>query len=438
MATRSGIDREIARLALPALATLLAEPLYVLTDTAIVGHLGTDQLAGLALASTVLLTGYAVFVFLAYGTTAMVARLSGAGRDVEAAETAIQASWLAVVLGSMVVVAGILWGRPALLLLGGSGEVLTNGWVYLRISLAGVPALLLTLAGTGYLRGLQDMRLPLVVTVGGAVVNLVLEVALIVGLGFGIGASALSSVLAQWGVALTFTGFIARDVGRLSVSLRPDLRRMAAQMRIGADLLIRTISLRASLMVATTVAAGMGATALAAHQITFEVWNFLAMVLDSVAIAAQALMGRLLGRGDRAGAIVVARRMLWWAVVIGLVALVAVGASSTVLGRVFSADRAVVAATSSVLLVAALCQPVNSVAFTLDGILIGAGDTRFLAVSMAVASAAFVLLAATVGALQLGLVWLWLALGVLMALRAVMLGLRFHAGSWARTGPVRR
>lgn len=421
---------------MPALATLLAEPLYVLTDTAIVGHLGTDQLAGLAIASTVLLTGYAVFVFLAYGTTAAVARLTGADRHVEAAETAVQASWLALALGAIMLSVGGVWGHRVLVLLGGSGEVLEHAWVYLRISLLGVPALLLTLAGTGYLRGLQDMRIPLVVTMVGVAINLLVEVVLIFGLGHGIGASALASVIAQWCVALTFLVFIARDVGRLSVRLRPVPRGILSQLRVGTDLLIRTISLRASLLVATAVAAGMGATVLAAHQITFEVWNFLAMVLDSVAIAAQALMGRLLGGGRRDEAIWVGRRMMWWAGVIGVGAAVVVAASSPVLGHLFSADRAVITTTSSLLLVAAACQPVNSLAFTLDGILIGAGDTSFLAVSMAVASAVFIALALTVGATHLGIVWLWVALGVLMGIRAATLGVRFHSGTWARTGPV--
>lgn len=432
---RRAVDREIARLALPALATLLAEPLYVLTDTAIVGHLGTDQLAGLALASTVLLTGYAVFVFLAYGTTAAVARSTGAGRPVEAARTAVQAAWLAAILGSIMVVVGLVWGHDVLRLLGGSGDVLSHGWVYLRTSLIGVPALLVTLAGTGYLRGLQDMRVPLIVTIAGVAVNLVIEVVLIIGLGFGIGASALASVIAQWAVAITFLGFIARDVRRLSVGLRPTVRGVATQLRVGADLLIRTFSLRASLLVATAVAAGMGATVLAAHQITFEVWNFLAMVLDSIAIAAQAIIGRLLGQGRQEIAARVGKRMLRWAMIVGVFAAAVVAATSPVLGHLFSSDAAVVTTTSSLLVVAALCQPVNSIAFTLDGILIGAGDTLFLAVSMAIASAVFIVLALGVGTTHLGVLWLWAALGILMAMRAVMLGMRFRTGRWARTGP---
>lgn len=430
------VDREIARLAFPALATLLAEPLYVLTDTAIVGHLGTDQLGGLALASTVLLTGYAVFVFLAYGTTAAVSRLIGGGREAEAAHSAVQAVWLALVLGTIMAAVGFLWGYDALRLLGGSGDVLPHGWVYLRTSLFGVPALLLALAGTGYLRGLQDMRIPLVVTVCGVAVNLVIEVVLIIGLGFGIGASALASVIAQWGVAITFVLFIARDVERLSVTLRPALRGIITQLRVGVDLLIRTFSLRAALLVATGVAAGMGTMTLAAHQITFEVWNFLAMVLDSIAIAAQAMIGRLLGQGRGPDAFRVGKRMMWWATVIGVATALVVAASSPILGRLFSSDPAVLAVTSSLLLVAAACQPINSIALTLDGILIGAGDTLFLAVSMAIASAVFIILALTVGATHLGILWLWGSLGVLMTIRAVTLGARFRSGRWARTGSI--
>lgn len=432
----STVDRDIARLAIPALATLLAEPLYVLTDTAIVGHLGTDQLAGLALASTVLLTGYAIFVFLAYGTTAAVARLAGAGRRTEAADTGVQAVWLASTLGCVMMIVGLVWGHRALEVLGGSGHVLTEGWIYLRTSLFGVPALMVGLAGTGYLRGLQNMHVPLVITVSGVAANLVIEVVLIFGVGFGIGASAVASVVAQWGTALVFLVFIARDVGRLSIPVRPAWTGMVHQLRIGADLLVRTVSLRASLLVSTFVAAGMGASVLAAHQIVFEIWNFLAMVLDSLAIAAQALIGRMLGEGNRGDSILVGRRLLWWATIIGAVALVVVVATSPVLGHLFSNDPDVLHWTISLLVVAGLCQPVNSLAFTLDGILIGAGDTRFLAVSMAVASAVFVGLALTVRGLHGGILWLWGALGVLMAIRAVLLGLRFRSGSWVRVGPI--
>lgn len=433
-AEHGSIDREIARLALPAFATLLAEPLYVLSDTAIVGHLGTVDLAGLALASTVLLAGYAAFVFLAYGTTAGVARLLGAARRDAAAEQAVQSIWLAVVIALVVSTVGLVFGRDLLAALGGEGGVLAAAWIYLSISLPGVPALLIGLAGTGYLRGLQNTRTPLVVTVVGVALNLGLEVILILGFGRGIGASALASVVAQWVVALFYLFGIAADVRTQGVSLAPKPAAMAHQLRVGGDLLVRTVALRAALVVATMVAASLGAVALAAHQIAFELWNFLALIVDSLAIAAQALVGRLLGEGDSAGARAVGRRVLVWSLRLGTVLALAVVASSRILPRVFSGDPRVLSLAATLLLVVGLSQPVNAVAFGLDGILIGAGDTRFLAWSMLLASAFFIALAQFVRLSGLTLIWLWWALAALMITRAALLGLRFAGDSWARTG----
>ena len=251
-------DREIARLAIPAFGALIAEPLYVLADTAVVGHVGTDQLAGLAVASSALLTGYAAFIFLAYGTTAAVSRLLGAGRDGEAAHQAVQGLWLAAVIGLAVTVVVGGAAVPIVSLLGAAGAVRTNAVVYLRISALGTTFQLLTFAGTGYLRGLQDTRTPLLVAVGTAVGNLVLELVLINGLGYGIGASALSTVLAQAVGAIVYVRLITRATSRLGAALRPDWSAIRRLGRVGGDLLLRTLALRGSLTLFTAVAARVG------------------------------------------------------------------------------------------------------------------------------------------------------------------------------------
>ena len=229
---------------MPAFGALIAEPLYVLADTAVVGHLGTPQLGGLAVASSVLLTGYAVFIFLAYGTTGAVARLIGAGNEREAAHQAVQGMWLAVCIAAVLVPAGLLSGGWLVRALGASGDLATNAEIYLRISMFGVPALLVTLAGTGYLRGRQDTFTPLAVALGSNVVNLVVELVLINGLGFGIGASALATVLAQTGAAAIYVGRIVRAVRTLDVSVRPDGRAIGLLGRAGGALLLRTAALR--------------------------------------------------------------------------------------------------------------------------------------------------------------------------------------------------
>lgn len=428
------VDREILRLAVPAFGALIAEPLYVLADTAVVGHLGTTQLAGLAVASSALLGAYALFIFLAYGTTAAVSRLLGAGREREAAHEAVQSLWLALVIGVVLVVAGWFASEAVVGALGAEGAVRTNALVYLRISLAGVPAFLLTMAGAGFLRGLQDTRAPLFVALGTALFNLVLELVLIYGFDQGIGASALATVLAQWIGALAYVRWVTRAARRAGASLRPHGASMRRLARIGVDLLVRTAALRAAITLATAVAARVGVDDLAAHQIAFELWSFLALGLDAVAIAGQAMIGRLLGGHDIDGARAAGRRMLEWGVALGALFAVVIALTHGLLPAVFTDDRGVESLAAFLLLWVAVLQPVNAVVFALDGILIGAGDLRFLAVAMVGALAAFVPAAAAVLVLDLGIGWLWAAIGVLMLARLVPLGLRFAGSQWAIGG----
>ena len=434
---RNPYDREIARLAIPAFGALVAEPLYVLTDTAIVGHLGTPQLGGLAVASTILLTLHSVFIFLAYGTTAAVSRLLGAGDEREGAHQAVQSLWLAGLIGVAVVTIGLLAADVLVGAMGATGAVKVNALLYLRISLFGVPALLLVMAGTGYLRGLQDTRTPLLIAVGAGALNLVLEVALVYGLDQGIGASALTTVAAQWVAAGVYLSFVGRAGAAHGVGFVPhpaSLRRLGA---VGRDLLVRTIALRASLLVAMAVATRMGTVEVAAHQIAFELWSFLAMALDAIAIAGQALVGRTLGAGDAGAARGAGRRMIEWGVIFGVLVGVVVLLLREALPHLFTDDPAVVALTTFVLVWLAVLQPVNAVAFVLDGILIGAGDMRFLAWAMAGAAAVFVPAAAAVSMTGAGIGWLWAALGLLMLTRVVTLGARFAGGRWVVLGATR-
>jgi putative MATE family efflux protein len=434
---RSPFDREIARLAVPAFGALIAEPIYVLTDTAIVGHLGTPQLGGLAVATSVLLTLHTVFIFLAYGTTAAVSRLLGAGDEREAAHQAVQSLWLAGLIGLAIVVVGFAGSDVLVGLMGAEGAVRHNALVYLRISLLGVPALLVVLAGTGYVRGLQDTRTPLAIAVGTGALNLVLEVAFIYGLDRGIGASAATTVVAQWVGAAIYLRLIARSALGHRVDLGPhpaSLRRLGA---VGRDLLVRTVALRASLLAATAVATRLGTTEVAAHQIGFEIWTFLAYVLDAIAIAGQAIVGRALGAEDARAARGASRRMIEWGVAAGVVLGVLVLALRSVLPHLFSGDAAVTDLTVFVLVWVAVLQPVNAVAFVLDGVLIGAGDMRFLAWAMAGAAALFIPAAATVAVVDAGIGWLWAALGLLMTARAAALLARFAGDRWLVLGAVR-
>lgn len=432
---RNPHDREILRLALPALGALAAEPLYVLADTAIVGHLGTAQLAGLAVASTILLTTFSICIFLAYGTTSSVARLLGAGDHLGAAHHAVQALWLAGGLGAALGVAGLVAAEPLVDLLGAAGEARAAALTYLRISLAGLPAMLLVLAGVGYLRGLQDTRTPLVVALASATANLVMELILVFGLGFGIGASALTTVVAQWGAAAVYLVWIRRAVRRHATSLRPHRATLARLGVVARDLFVRTVALRGAFVVATAVAVRIGTPDAAAHQIAFEVVVALSLVLDAVAIAGQALVGRYLGATEPHEARAAARRMVGWSTVTATVLGVVVLAARPWLPELFTTDPLVRDLTAFLLLFVALMQPLSGVVFALDGVLIGAGDLAFLRWAMVGATSVFIPLALLVLVYDGGLPWLWACLLVLLALRAAALVGRFATDAWLVTGP---
>jgi putative MATE family efflux protein len=430
-------DREILRLAVPALGALAAEPLYLLADTAVVGHLGTPELGGLAVAGTVLTTAFFLFNFLAYGTTASVSRLVGGGDEAAAARQAAQSGWLALGLGLLLTALGVAFAPQAVDLFGADAVVRVHAVTYLRVSALGAPAVLLALAAVGYLRGLQDTRTTLLVAVGSNVLNLVLELALIYGLGMGMAASAAATVTAQVAAAAAYLTVVGRQVARTGAPLRPDLRRLLGLARVGRDLFVRTGSLLAALAVATAVASRMGTAPLGAHQIAFQLWSFLALVLDAIAIAGQAIVGRMLGasRSDEARA--ASGRMIQWGVVAGLLFAAGVVLLRPALIPIFTDDPAVRDEAMAVLLVVAVLQPLNAIVFVLDGVLIGAGDMRYLARAMVVSGLlVFVPAAVAVSRFGLGLMALWGALALLMASRLIGVGARYRSGRWAVTGMV--
>ena len=427
-------DREILALALPALGALAAEPLYVLVDTAVVGNLGTPQLAGLALAAQVLLIIHAAFTFLAYGTTAVVARLTGAGRTDDAVRWGVQGLLLAA--GAGAVLAGLLTflGDSLLRLLGGESEVLAEASIYLSISLAGLPAMLMTLAGVGFLRGGLDTMRPLKVAAITAAGNLVLEVVLIFGLGYGIGASALSTVLAQWGAALTYLFWVGQRARRLKIGLSLDFRLLRRMAKTGGDLLIRTLILRGAFVAATAVAARIGTAELAAHQIVFELFTFTSLLLDALAIAGQGMVGNLLGAGDGAGARATGRRIIEWGLGLGALMAAAAFAVRPVLPQLFSGDPSVIQLTTFLMLHLAVMLPFGGVVFALDGVLIGAGDFRYLAWAMGASAAVFAPLLAVVGSTAAGVGWLWGAIWAFILVRLATLLGRFAGRGWLRLG----
>ena len=434
------LDREIGRLAIPALGALVAAPLYVLADTAVVGNLlGTNELAGLSVAGQTLLTIQAIMIFLAYGTTAAVSRLLGAGEQKQAAHQAVQGLWLAAGMGVVLALLAWRFADPVLRLLGetddGNAEaVLAQARRYLVVSLWGLPALLITLSGVGYLRGLQDTTRPLIVAVTTAIINLILELILIVGFDFEIGASAFATVVAEWLGAAAYLWWIGRDVVSHDVRLTPDLREIVRLVRVGGSLFIRTVALRGSFTVTVAAASRISTEALAAHEIAFQFFIFTALILDAVAIAGQSMMGRFLGANDAAGARAAGNRVVWWGVIVGVVALVIFGVGAPLLPDLFTNDAEVASLAVIAMIHLALMQPINGIVFALDGILIGAGDMTFLAWAMAGAAVVFIPLALLVPALGLGLGWLWASIWVLMVVRGLALLWRFRTDRWIVLG----
>ncbi|GAA2134607.1 MATE family efflux transporter [Kitasatospora kazusensis] len=430
-------DREILALAIPAFGALVAEPLFLMADSAIVGHLGTPQLAGLGVAAAVLSTATGVFVFLAYATTAAVARRIGAGDRRAAVQQGIDGIWLALLLSVAVVALMLALAPQAAAALGASPTATPYAVSYLRISSLGIPAMLMVMAATGVLRGFQDTRTPLLVAIGGFGANILLNLGLVYGAGLGVAGSAWGTVLAQSGMAAGYLVVVVRGARRERAGLRPDLAGIRACARAGGPLVVRTLSLRAVLMIATAVAARLGDAQVAAHQIAMTLWVFLAFALDAIAIAGQAIIGRYLGASDVPGTRAAARRMVQWGIGSGLVLGLLMALARPLYVPLFSADPAVRHQLSTVLLLAALTQPVGGLVFVLDGVLMGAGDSTYLAWAMLGTLAVFAPAAVAVPALGGGLAALWWAMNLFMLVRGGFLWRRFRTGAWLVTGAVR-
>lgn len=430
----ASLGREVLALAVPAFATLLSEPLLVLADSTIIGHWNTSSLAGLGLAANLLSVVVGLCIFLAYGTTSTVARRLGAGDHAGALSAGLDGMGLGAVVG---VLLALLLGLGAPLLLhvyGASPGVAHEASRYLSISALGIPAVLVMLASTGVLRGLQDTRTPLVVTVGANLANIVLNLVLVWGCGLGIAGSATGTVLSQWCASMALAAVVVRGARRDGVHWTPHPAKVLAAARSGLWLVLRSASLQAGLMLTTRVATGMGTTALAAHQAMNAIWGLLTNALDAIAIAAQAIIGRRLGAADRAGAARLTWLMVRWGAAGGLAFGLLVWASHPLWAGLISPDPAVHALLGRTLLAFALITPVSGVVFVLDGVLIGAGDARYLGLVQVVSLLAYLPMIALVVGGHGSLLWLWIAYGGYLCVRCLTLVLRARGDAWQRVG----
>ena len=439
MTSRAPLDREIWRLALPTLVTLIAEPLFLLVDTALIGHLGRVPLAGLGIASAVLQTVVGLVVFLAYATTPAVARSIGAGDRRGGIRAGIDGIWLAIAVGAVLLVLGLTTSGRIADAFGSTPAVTDAATTYLVISMWGLPAMLIVLAATGLLRGLLDTRTPLLIVGVGFVANAVLNAIFIYGFGWGIAGSAAGTVVAQWGMAVIFAWRVIGLARAEGARIAPRWVGVAIVAASGGWLLLRTASLRVALLATVVVGSSFTVADLGALQIALTLFSLLAFGLDALAITGQSLVGGALGAKDRARVVAITRRLITFGVV-GGVALGAVTALlSPVLGLVFSSDRAVTEAVAPVVLLLALGTPLAGFVFVLDGVLIGANDGRYLALS-GILNLAIYLPLLWLAAQSGSLVALWAAFGLgYIGARALTLGLRVRGERWIdRSSNMRR
>jgi putative MATE family efflux protein len=428
--------REILRLAGPALPVLAAEPLYLLVDTAVVGRLGAVPLAGLAVAAVLFAQVTSQLNFLSYGTTARTARLYGSGRREDAVAEGVQATWLALAVGAVVLGVGQLVARPVAEALGNGGAIADGAVTWLRVALLGAPLLLVTLAGNGWMRGVQDTARPLRYVLTGNGVSAVACVVLVHGIGtfggLGLVGSAWANVLGQCVGASLFLRALVRE---RCPTWRPRAAVLRAQLAMGRDLVARSLAFQACFLSAAAVATRFGAPVAAAHQVVLQLWNFMALVLDAVAIAAQSLIGAALGGGAVDRARVLAAQVARYGLILGVAFGVLFAALAGVLPPVFTPDAAVLAVVPIAWWFFAALQPVAGVVFAIDGVLLGAGDAAFLRTwTLAAAVIGFLPLIWASLAFEWGLAGIWSGLAAFMVVRLVAVTVRVRGGRWATTG----
>ncbi|MGP4993997.1 MATE family efflux transporter [Glutamicibacter ardleyensis] len=433
------LAKQILVLAVPALGALIAEPLFLMADSAIVGHLGVAELAGAALGTTVLHTAVGLMIFLAYATTPAVARAIGAGQLSKAMAAGRDGMWFAVALGVLLSLAGFIFARPLVRLLGGEGQSLEFAVDYILYSMPGLTAMLLVLAATGVLRGMQDTKTPLVVATAGFGLNIVLNFVFVYGLHMSVAGAALGTSIAQWLMALVYLWMLVPRIREAKIALRPSWAGFISTGQVGSWLMLRNLTMRAALLLTVVVATNSGQLTLASHQLVFTIFSFLAFALDALAIAAQALIGKELGAGDASQVRQLTGLMSRWGIYFGIFTGLLLFGTSWVFPMLFTPDTEVQRLTTIGLWILALSQPLCGLVFVLDGVLIGAGDAKYLGIVGAVNLVVYLPMLWAVQHFatdpQSAILWIWVAFALgYMLVRSITLGLRARGDVWMRLG----
>ncbi len=431
-ATDAATTRRLLALSASAFVVLAAEPLYLLVDTAVVGHLGSVPLSGLGVGAALMALLTVLGTFVEYGTTARSARWFGAGRVTEAVDEGVQASWLALGIGSVVVVLGeILAGPLTRALAGGAGPTQAAAESWFRIAVIGLPGILLVLAGNGWMRGVQRTREPVVIVLAANALSAALSPVLVYPAGLGLQGSAFANLAAQ----TVGAGLFVRSLRRATDRVRPDRTVMRAQLKVGGSLIVRSLAFQIAFLSAAGVASRMGTAQIAAHTIGLQLWEFTALLLDSFAIAAQSLVGAALGAADAD----LARRMAWqvsrWGLYAGLVFAGLYAAGWLLIPRAFTSDQAVLHQAHLLWPWFVGMLPGAGIVFALDGVLIGAGDVAFMA-GVTVVAGVFAFVPLNLAALHWG--WgiggVWAGLTAFVVVRLVAMVWRTGRGRWAVLG----
>lgn len=427
--------KRIFGLALPTLGVLVAEPIYLLFDLAVVGRLGALALAGLAVGGLILAQTSSQLTFLSYGTTARSARRHGAGDHRGAVAEGVQATWLAVAVGAAILLLVQAFAVPVTNAIAGGGDIAREALAWVRIALFGVPLILISMAGNGWMRGVQETRRPLAYVVAGLAVSGILCPVLVHGLlgvpYLGLPGSAVANVAGQVVTAILFIHALTRE----RVPLAPQWPVMRAQLVLGRDLIARSFAFQACFVSAAAVAARFGAASVAAHQLVLQLWNFLALALDALAIAAQTLTGAALGAGDAPGARGIARRVTQWSEIFSLALAACFAAGAVVVPALFTDDPGVLERTHVVWWFFVALIPVAGVVFALDGVLLGAGDAAYLRTTTLGAALLGFLPAIWLSlAFDWGVAGIWSGLAAFMMLRLIAVAWRALSGRWALVG----
>lgn len=431
---KTSLNRQVLALALPALGSLIAEPVLRMADSILVGHVGTPDLAGLAIGSTVLTLVVGICVFLAYTTTAVTGRAIGAGKRAEGLRLGIQGMWLGALLGAALAIVLIVFAPQIIGLFEAEKQVADLAGRYLIVSAPGLVAMLSVLAANGVLRGLLDTRTPLLVTTSAAILNVPVSAFLIFGCSLGVAGAGAGTAICQFFMAIWLWMVVVKKLRVEGVSARPDIQLIFRSGVHGLPLVLRSLFLQAAIVVTTWQATRLGAVTLAGYQILKTLWTLAAFGLDALAIAAQALLANALGEGEERKTRVLIAQLNRWALGFGTLIGLVFAATSGFLPHLFTGDPELVAVCVPGIIVVGFMQPLAALTYIYDGYLIGADDTKYLAKAMAIVFAIYLPAVLLVGLLPedpWGLAGLWAIYGlVFIGGRAASLWLRIRTDAW--------